>query len=244
MEEQNRIADAVMGFDFEIRALDQRIEKLSALRDAVIEDLLSRVDVEYRALSALGSIRLGKKLSPSSVGNGEQFPYLRVANVLAGRIDMGDLKTMHFAEHERAVFRLRAGDVLLNEGQSLELVGRSSVFRGSSQPLYFQNTLIRFRPAGILLPDYGQIIFSRWLRDGEFSKLAKQTTSIAHLSTDRFSRMDFPLISLADQETVIKTAVRFSSQLTALETRAAKLRTMRQALAEDVLAGRVRVTDL
>ncbi|MCW5250518.1 restriction endonuclease subunit S [Streptomyces sp. SHP 1-2] len=245
LDEQHLIVDAVNSVDRDIEALERRIVKLTVVRDTAIEDVLSRVSsVDHCPVRTVGSVRMGKQLSPSSVSYGEQFPYLRVANVLADRIDTSDVKAMHFTERERAMFQLMPGDVLLNEGQSIELVGRSAIFRDSDQPMYFQNTLIRFRPDADVLSEYAQVIFTRWLRDGEFAKIAKQTTSIAHLGADRFAGMMFPHCSLADQETVSRTACQFKAQLAVLEDRAAKLRTMRQALAEDLLTGRVRVTDL
>src|SRR5437773_7606503 len=52
-------------------------------------------------------------------------PYLRVANVYEDRLDLRDVKQMNFTPEEFATYALRSGDILLNEGQSPELVGRS-----------------------------------------------------------------------------------------------------------------------
>lgn len=54
--------------------------------------------------------------------NGTSRPYLRVANVFDGYIDFGDVLEMPFTESEQAIYSLKPNDILLNEGQSLELV--------------------------------------------------------------------------------------------------------------------------
>lgn len=57
-------------------------------------------------------------------------PYLRVANVFEDRIDTSSVMEMNFTQEEFETYRLEDGDVLLNEGQSLHLVGRPAIYRG------------------------------------------------------------------------------------------------------------------
>ncbi|WP_435844916.1 restriction endonuclease subunit S [Streptomyces klenkii] len=147
---------------------------------------------------------MGKQLSPSSRSAGEQYPYLRVANVLDGYIDYSDVKTMGFSSAEREVYGLAPGDVLLNEGQSLELVGRSAIYDGAAREFCFQNTLVRFRPGSKVLSKYAQAVFKWWLTAGVFAEIAKKTTSIAHLGGDRFARLPFPLIPLERQRYIVE----------------------------------------
>ncbi|MFF0244339.1 restriction endonuclease subunit S [Streptosporangium sandarakinum] len=245
LDEQRRIVAAVAAVSRDIEALELRIRKLLVLRDSSVEQILERISVgEGRPIGKCGSVRSGKQLSPSSVSRGEQLPYLRVANVLNGSIDFNDVNRMYFTKREQESLLLRPGDILLNEGQSLELVGRSAIFRGRKSPMFFQNTLIRFRPHEDLMSEYAQIIFSRWLRFGEFSRIAKQTTSIAHLGADRFARMEFPYIPIAAQREAVKAFARVNARVVTAEAKLVKLKIIRDALAEDLLSGRVRVTDL
>jgi hypothetical protein len=71
----------------------------------------------------MGEVVTGKALAVN--GPGQQFPYLRTKNVFDGRIDIADVLTMPMTDDQFAYFRLRHDDVLLNEGQSLELVARA-----------------------------------------------------------------------------------------------------------------------
>ncbi len=106
---------------------------------------------------------MGRQLSPKYKTGKNTRKYLRVANVFDGYIDTSDVNEMDFNEVEFATFKLRRGDVLLNEGQSRELVGRSAVFRDEVPDCCFQNTLIRFRPNAPVMPDLSVVLSRRYV---------------------------------------------------------------------------------
>ncbi|QMU73066.1 hypothetical protein GXP74_37320 [Streptacidiphilus sp. P02-A3a] len=180
---------------------------------------------------------MGKQLSPGSRAATEQFPYLRVANVLDGRIDYSDVNEMGFSANERKIYALRPGDVLLNEGQeSLFMVGRCALYMGQPDAYYFQNTLIRFRPnPARVIPDYAQVVFSHWRRSGIFAKVAEKT-SISHLGGKRFSKIPFPLIPLEEQRRIVAILDAVESIERELEAEVAKVRAAGVAGLEEMLA--------
>ncbi|MFD5412225.1 restriction endonuclease subunit S [Streptomyces nojiriensis] len=188
-----------------------------------------RADVRWVPVGELGEVRMGKQLSPASREASGQFPYLRVANVFDGWIDYSDVNQMGFTPAERQTYSLRSGDILLNEGQSLELVGRSALYDGPDGAYCFQNTLVRFRPGEGVLPEYAQVVFGRWLSTGVFAAIAKKTTSIAHLGGQRFASLSFPLASLADQDRIVETLSAVDSVMQSVRNEVDKLRTVRQA---------------
>ena len=94
---------------------------------------------------------------------------------------------------------LRHADILLNEGQSLELVGRPAMYRGEVPGSCFQNTLVRFRAAEGVDPRYALGVFLSYLHNMRFQRIAKWTTNIAHLGAERFAELEFPLPPLFEQ---------------------------------------------
>jgi hypothetical protein len=52
--------------------------------------------------------------------------------VFEDRIDTSDVMSMHFSASDEETYLLSPGDILLNEGQSLELVGRSAIYLQNS----------------------------------------------------------------------------------------------------------------
>jgi type I restriction enzyme S subunit len=130
-------------------------------------------------------------------------PYLRVANVFEDRIDTNDVMEMHFAEDEFERFRLKVGDVLLNEGQSPHLLGRPAIYRGEPPNVAFTNSLIRFRASSAVMPEWALVVFRHHMHSRRFMREARITTNIAHLSLSRLSRVEFPIPPLAEQKRII-----------------------------------------
>lgn len=113
----------------------------------------------WTTVETVGEVTLGRQRSPKDHDGPHMRPYLRVANVYEDRIETSDVKSMNFSPDEFARFQLEYGDVLLNEGQSKELVGRPAIFRGEVPNACFQNTLVRFRCLPIVRPTYALTIF-------------------------------------------------------------------------------------
>ncbi|MER7313026.1 MULTISPECIES: restriction endonuclease subunit S [Streptomyces] len=187
-------------------------------------------DVQWVPVRELGEVRMGKQLSPSSREAAGQFPYLRVANVHLGRIEYADVNEMGFTSAERVTYGLKPGDILLNEGQSLELVGRSAIYDRAEGEFCFQNTLIRFRPNGCILSAYAQVVFEHWLRSGVFAAIAKQTTSIAHLGGDRFAALKFPLLPTGVQQRIVAVLDSLAELERRIEASIVKLRSVRKGI--------------
>ena len=141
----------------------------------------------------VGDIQLGRQRSPRHHSGTHMRPYLRVANVFEDRIDTSDVLQMNFTPSEFRTYELGYGDILLNEGQSLHLVGRPAMYRDEVPGACFQNTLVRFRPYNGLDPKFALIVFLAHLHSKRFQKIARWTTTMAHLGAARFSMVEFPL---------------------------------------------------
>lgn len=133
---------------------------------------------------------------------GRIVPYLRVANVFDGYIDFGDVNEMPFKPKEIEKFRLKAGDILLNEGQSVELVGRCAMYADGPEDCCFQNTLIRYRAGPKTDADFALQLFRYCQAIGIFSKISVKTNSIAHLGVSRFAELELPFPPLPEQRKI------------------------------------------
>ncbi len=267
--EQAKIAEILSTVDRAIEQTEALIAKQQRIKAGLMQNLLTRgidehgnlrseqthkfkdsplgripVEWEVRGVYDIGSVTLGRQLAPRYMSGKSPTPYLRVANVFDGWIDYSDVLEMDFTPSERGRFFLRSGDILLNEGQSLELVGRSAIFYGSEYTFCFQNTLIRFRVFEDVLPTYARIVFKWWLDTGAFRDVSRQTTSVAHLGADRFSQMLFALPCLSEQERIMETMLAHELQLNEQEGLSAKLHSLKTALMQDLLTGKKRVTAL
>lgn len=161
---------------------------------------------QWVRVDTVGEVTIGRQRHNRQTESSIIAPYLRVANVQEAHIDTTDVSEMPFTEGEYEHYSLKAGDILINEGQSPELVGRAAVFNGEVEGACFQNSLIRFRASRTVLPEYALLVFRHYLHSGEFRKIARWTTNIAHLSRTRFAAMPFPLPPLVEQERIVSEA--------------------------------------
>ena len=158
----------------------------------------------WSAVAEAGEVQLGRQRAPKHHQGFHLRPYLRVANVLEDKLDLSDVKFMNFTPEEYETFALREGDVLLNEGQAPDLLGRPAMYRGEIDGFCFQKTLLRFRAKKGILPDYALIVFRHYMRSGRFKRESRITTNIGHLTQIRFIEMEFPIPPTAEQHEIAR----------------------------------------
>lgn len=148
----------------------------------------------------IGDVQLGRQRAPKYQTGNHTRPYMRVANVYEDRIDTTDTLSMDFDSNDFRRYRLHYGDILLNEGQSTELVGRPAMWRNEIDNCCFQNTLLRFRvDPEKCSPEFALAVFLEYLRNGQFARTSSKTSSVAHLGAARFAAMRFPLVPREEQ---------------------------------------------
>jgi type I restriction enzyme S subunit len=183
----------------------------------------------------IGDVQLGRQRAPQHHFGSYMRPYLRVMNVFEDKIDVSDVMEMNFSPEEYHRFVLKPGDILLNEGQSLDLVGRPAMYRGELEGACFTNTLVRFTADQLIDPRYPLIVFRHYLWSGRFQKIARITTNIAHLGAGRFANLEFPLPSLEEQVAIIEQFEELFSDADAVEQQLNQIDTYLVALRKSIL---------
>lgn len=200
---------------------------------------MSVTEWKIRRVDEMGAVQAGRQRSPH-FKKGELRPYLRVANVYDGFIDTSHLLRMRFSEEEFQTYRLEAGDILLNEGQSLGLVGRCAIYQGMPADCCFQNTLVRFRSHAHTNPHFAFHLFQYLQYTGRFAAIASQTTSIAHLGVSRFAALTVAWPELPEQERIAAVLSRWDRAInTARDLYRAKRR-FKHSLVQELLTGKRR----
>ena len=120
---------------------------------------------------------------------------------------------MDFSPEEYEIYRLGYGDILLDEGQSLELIGRPAMYRDELPGACFTNTLVRFRAERELQPEYALAVFRSYMHTGRFQSIASQTTNIAHLGAGRFAELEFPLPPVDEQIEIVRILNKHLAQI-------------------------------
>lgn len=125
----------------------------------------------------------------------------------------------------------------ISEGQSLELLGQSAIFRGYEEPLCFRKTLHRMRAhPDMTTPEFAQVVFRSHVRSGVFRRLGSITTNIGHLTLEKFKAAPFPLPSLEEQHRIVAEVDRRLSIVREVEAEVEANLKRAQALRQAVLA--------
>lgn len=193
------------------------------------------LDWALTPVGSAGQVQIGRARSPGTDFGPNMVPYLRVANVLDGYIDYSDVNAMHFSEADQKRYSLRRGDILLNEGQSTELVGRSAIYDGPEDAYCYQNSLVNFRCGSSVIPQFARAVFKRWLDIGHFTTILKQTTSMAHLGGARFASLQFPVPPLFEQLRIAEILDALDRAIRKTERLIAKLKQVKEGLTHDLL---------
>ena len=94
----------------------------------------------------------GRKFGSAEV---VQVPYLRVANVQDGYLDLAEVKTISIRRSELERYGLQRGDVLMTEGGDFDKLGRGFIWEAQLKPCVHQNHVFAVRTdRSRLFPDF------------------------------------------------------------------------------------------
>jgi type I restriction enzyme S subunit len=149
----------------------------------------------WASLDMLGEIASGvaKGTKRDADVKVREVPYLRVANVQRGFLDLSEVKTILATERDIAELTLQARDVLFNEGGDRDKLGRGWVWRNEVENCIHQNHVFRMRPfLAEVLPElishHGNTFGKTW-----FQSAGKQTTNLASINMTMLRMFPVPL---------------------------------------------------
>lgn len=148
-----------------------------------------------------GGLTLGKSYEGEPV---VEYPFLRVANVQDGHVDLTEVSTLEVPPAVAAGVTLRAGDVLMTEGGDLDKLGRGTVWEGQIAPCLHQNHVFAVRCIEHkVVPHFlAYVTASRYGRD-YFEATGKRTTNLAATNATKVGAFYIPLPSLPEQNELV-----------------------------------------
>lgn len=197
-------------------------------------------------LHSVGEVGTGLSLSKhrrEMVGaNVVEMPYLRVANVQAGYLDLTEIKTIRVTVDEIERYLLTDGDVLFTEGGDFDKLGRGTVWNAEIQPCLHQNHVFRVSvDRDVLLPSFLSLVAGSKSGRRVFIRMSKQTTNLASINSTQLKAFPVLVPSIDEQTKIIEVVDAHDTRIRAEEAYRDKLRAIKQGLMQDLLTGRVRV---
>ncbi len=185
-------------------------------------------------------VTLGKDVSGSK---SVELPYLRVANVQDGHLDLSTIKTVRVRVDEVENYRLDVGDVLMTEGGDIDKLGRGTIWQGEIPDCLHQNHIFRIRPNRELLePAFYALVVESDIAKRYFSRVAKRTTNLASTNKTQVRAFRFPVPpTVGEQQEIVGVMKASKATIAALVAKQAALAEVKKSLTHDLLTGRVRI---
>lgn len=172
-----------------------------------------------------------------------EVPYLRVANVQRGRLDLTHIATIRIHPAKATSLRLQPGDVLLNEGGDRDKLARGWVWEGQIDHCIHQNHVFRARVRDDAIEPRLLSWASNTFGAPWADRNGKQSVNLASISLSKIRLMPIPvpprplqaglvnmISSHLDAAELLKTALRSALRRTAM---------LRKALLDAAFSGRL-----
>jgi type I restriction enzyme S subunit len=172
-------------------------------------------------------------------------PYLRVANVQDGYLDLSEIKTIEIRRSELSRFSLETGDVVLTEGGDFDKLGRGFIWNGEVLGCVHQNHIFAVRAnRDLLMPEFLAYLTQSAYGKAYFLSVAHKTTNLACINTTKLKALP-TLVPTKDEQKEIVASMKGVDQKLAIEERKRNaLDLLFRTLLHHLMTGKVRVNEL
>ena len=199
LPEQRRIVDLLSRAEGIVRLRREAEKKAAELIPALFLDMFGDPATNPKGwpmknLDSVANIisgaTKGRRFDPSEAID---LPYMRVANVKDGHLDLTEIKTITVKRGEVEKYRLLPGDLLMTEGGDPDKLGRGALWSGEIETCLHQNHIFKVRvDRSCLSPEYlCELVGSRYGK-AYFLRVAKKTTGIATINRTQLG--GFPVV--------------------------------------------------
>ena len=210
LPEQRRIVDLLSRAEGIVRLRREAEKKAAELIPALFLDMFGDPATNPKGWP---NKRLGDIAAVvSGVTKGRRFgnkqtvevPYLRVANVQAGQIDLSVVKNIQGLPQDVQQLALQNGDVVLTEGGDFDKLGRGALWEHDIPNCIHQNHVFRVRlDKSIALPEFFVIYLQAGKAREYFIRCAKRTTNLASINMTQLRDLPVVLPALQTQRSFV-----------------------------------------
>lgn len=256
LSEQKAIASILSTVDNAIQKVDEAITKTERLKKGLMEKLLTKgightkfkkteigkipkewevVRLENAAIDIQPGFASGKRDSNGII-------QLRMNNVTTdGRLVLDSYIKVPIPPNIDK-YRVRKGDILFNNTNSVDLVGKTTVAGKDFEDLTFSNHFTRIR----MIKDkvsycwFKYYLIRKWER-GFFKSICRRHVHQAGIAKSILEKIKIPLPPLPEQEKIAEILSTVDERLDLERKRKAKLERIKEGLMNDLLTGKKRV---
>ncbi|HPM45735.1 MAG TPA: restriction endonuclease subunit S [bacterium] len=234
LNEQKRIVEKLDTILPKVKNAKARLENipkiLKKFRQSVLADACSgKLTEEWRegkelpeweevTLKAIADIKGGITKDTGKQKKADiEVPYLRVANVQRGHLNLSEIKTIKIPKEKLEQYLLKHGDILLNEGGDPDKLGRGWIWESQIETCSHQNHVFRAR----LFDSNNQPKYVSWYANTVgadfFFQSGKQTTGLASINKTMISNLLINLPPIEEQHEIVRRVEKLFAIANSLE---------------------------
>ncbi len=239
LPEQRRIVDILSRAESIVRLRREAQKKAAELIPALFTDLFGDPATNHKSWPVRRLDEVSKVISGATKGRrlppdqAIELPYMRVANVKDGHLDLTEIKTIQIKRTEVERLKLEIGDLLMTEGGDPDKLGRAALWAGEVDLCVHQNHIFKVRSdRAQVLPEYLRALVGSAYGKDHFLRIAKKTTGIASINKTQLSAFPVVLPPLDKQRTFVAHVAAMES----IQTQQATATTQAEATFNALLA--------
>ncbi len=246
LPEQQRIATLLEKVDHLRQLRQQALRRLDDLVQATFLEMFGDPVTnpkgwETELLSHIALVRSGvtkgRKLSLEEVVS---VPYMRVANVQDGYLNLDEIKNISVLPSDVEKYALQSGDLLLTEGGDLDKLGRGAIWKSQIEHCIHQNHIFCVRlETEKVRPEYLSALVGSAYGKRYFLRQAKQTTGIASINSTQLKAFPVQKPSLSLQLSYEAAIKQINTQKHNHHTALTQLDTLFNALMQQAFTGQL-----
>lgn len=230
------------------RAVTLGMDQSVSLRKSESEWIESLPDhweiVPLKHISTVQSgVTLGKNYASSKTT--KSFPYLRVANVQDGYIDLSTVTEIVLPVREAKNYLLRTGDILVTEGGDIDKLGRGNCWDGQIEECLHQNHVFAVRILKRVRPEFVALITGVSYARRYFTTTANKTTNLASTNKTKLGNLPVLVPPLPEQDAILDfcngVKAQYEALISSVSSEISALKEMKSSLVADAVTGRIKV---
>jgi type I restriction enzyme S subunit len=192
-------------------------------------------------LKDVAAIQTGLAKGKRNIKDPVRLPYLRVANVQDGYLDLSEIKEIEVERADVQRYLLQEGDVLLTEGGDYDKLGRGDLWRGQLPICLHQNHVFAVRTNREVLDPY----FLSSLAGSSYGKryfleCSKQSTNLASINSTQLKNFPIILPPLEEQRAIGRFLQKWDNAIALTKHLIAAKQQRRKGLMQQLLTGKWR----
>ncbi|MEC5032647.1 MAG: restriction endonuclease subunit S [Oscillatoria sp. PMC 1051.18] len=182
----------------------------------------------------LGGVTKGRKFKDRET---IKLPYLRVANVQDGYLNLDEIKEIEVLPEDQEKYHLENGDILVTEGGDRDKLGRGTIWRCEIDNCIHQNHVYRARLYYSSVPnEYIDIALKSESSRSFFFKNASQSVNLASINMTMLGSVPLPIPPEKEQQEIVKRVETLFQKADQIEQRYYKAKAYVDKLTQSILA--------